>query len=160
MSPYDSQLQTIIGLLCLAVSLGGLIAIRRILRRQSGDEEQSFGFGAFQHVHQRVESSICEFRKEVALYHQRSELLEVYTPEYFNTFQVAGWDDFKQLLADLDYAQDVLDRLMESGEFEQAEQLVTLLMGRLPPEQIGRAERNFQSLAYLRNWRQDAAAKT
>jgi hypothetical protein len=157
MSSSDSQIQAVSGLLCLVLSLCALIAIRHVLRRELRTEHHSFGFGAFQHVHQRVESLICELRKEVSSYHQRCELLDVYTPEYFNTFQIAGWNEFKQLLSDLDYAQDVLDRLMESGEFEEAEDLANLLMGKLAQEDVGRVERHFQSLAHLRDWRKDAA---
>lgn len=153
----DSQLLEIVGVMCVFIGVGGLIAIRYVLRRQQEGEENSFGFGAFQHTQERVESSISKFRQEVRLYNQRCQLLDVYTPEYFNTFQVAGWNDFRQLLEDLDYAESMLDSLMESGEFEQAETLVNMLLGLLSPESLERAKRNFQSLAHLSDWRNNAA---
>jgi hypothetical protein len=153
----DSQLLEIVGVLCLFIGFGGLLAIRRVISRQHEDQDYSFGFGAFQHIQQRVESSIVRFRQEVRLYNQRCELLDVYTPEYFNTFQLAGWNEFKQLLEDLDYADSKLDSLMQSGEFEEAETLVNMLLGVLSPEELERAMRNFQSLAHLSNWRNDAA---
>jgi len=156
MSSTHVEATEVVALACLFLSLVGLFTFRYILRQQGSARNV---FGGFRHVQQRVETKICEFRKELALYRQRCHLLDVYTPEYFNTFQAAGWNEFKQLLSDLEYADNLLDSLMESGDFEEAEALINLLMGHLSGDELVRAERNFQSLIHLHDWRKDASSK-
>lgn len=151
----NSEIVVVFSLASIVMAFGALVGLRLFLqsRYRAG---APYGFGAFNHIHQRVESSIIEFRKELAAYHQRRILLDVHTPEYFNTFQLAGWDQFRQLLEDLSYAESTLDRLMESGEFEEADLLVNLLMGHLPETDVARATRHFRSFAHLADWRKTA----
>ncbi len=152
----ESEIVAVVSLASVVIALGALIGLRVILQSRQHNRA-AHGFGGFKHIHQRVESSIIEFRKELAAYHQRRIILDVHTPEYFNTFQLAGWDQFKQLLEDLLYAQSTLERLMESGEFEEADLLVNFLMGRLPETDVARANRLFRSLAHLADWRKSAS---
>jgi hypothetical protein len=97
------------------------------------------------------------FRKIWELENKR-EVINSYAPEYFNTLQDAGWQDFIALLSQLNQTQDMLEGYLAGRNYSEALTLAKYILGSFHKKEskheLAIVRQRFPAMIGLENWQQ------
>lgn len=127
---------------------GTLILVRRLLDQR--DRAAT--------ISEPAAEAVALFKARVSVVREKRKVLEVHLDNYFQTMHDAGWAKLLQLLTKLAQAEAQLDRILEEDRDEQALEAATLLLGRVPPEEIQQVKSRHPGFAVLAGWQKEADA--
>jgi hypothetical protein len=104
----------------------------------------------------RAEALVHEFSSKISLIEHKQRVLSVYTNEYFNTFQDAGWEDLQLLVENLRTIETSLRVMLEQRQYSQVLEVGDYLLGRGSQESARSVSDRYEGLSVVENWREES----
>lgn len=149
-------------LVFIGISLTAFVcaALFVVLRRGSTHEDEQRaskgGFGGIFRDKNQAEAACNKLFNKVWDLDQKREVINSYAPEYFNTLQDAGWQDFTAILSQLAQVQEILEGYLANRNYSDAAMLANYVSGTFNSEnsrhELALARQRFPSMVGLEDW--------
>lgn len=104
----------------------------------------------------RAESLLQEFAAKISLIEHKQRVLSVYTNEYFNTFNEAGWQELQVLVDNVRTIETSLRVMFDQGRYAQVVEVCDYLLGRASVESARDVAGAYEGLSLVENWREES----
>ena len=103
-----------------------------------------------------AEEAINEFSSKISLLEHQQRVLNVYTTEYFMTFQEAGWSELFAMVENLRTIETSLWVMFEQRRFGEVLDLCDYLFGRCSSKTRRHLCEAYDGLSSVENWREES----